>query len=422
LDPSSNNFFWKALQVSYQQSRMKIAIIQERKNPPDSRVALAPDQAELLKKQYNLDIKIESSPNRCFQNDLYQEKGFSIVDDIKDADILFGIKEVPITELIPNKKYFFFSHTIKKQPYNRPLLLAILEKNITLIDYEALKDSNGNRLVAFGVFAGMVGAHNALWTFAQRKGHFYLPRITQFQTYAEAQAYYKTRQLPTMKVVVTGGGRVASGAVKVLLDMGLKQISPEEYLNKQYDEPVFTQLKISDYVARKDGETYEKRHFYANPEVYKSTFAPYYKVSDIFINGIYYDQRAPAFFSIDDMKKKDFNIQVIGDVTCDIAPNASIPATIDASTIADPVFGFDPYSMQKVAPYQDKYVDMMTIDNLPNELPQDASRHFGDALIKFIIPELLGKTDTDIIERATVTRNGQLTKHFAYLQDYVDGK
>ncbi len=401
---------------------MKIAIIQERKNPPDSRVALAPDQAQLLSQKYNLDIRIESSPDRCFANEIYQEKGFQLVEDVSDAEVLFGIKEVPISELIPNKKYFFFSHTIKKQPYNRPLLLAILEKNITLVDYEALKDKDGNRLVAFGVFAGMVGAHNSIWTYAHRNGHFHLPRITEFATYAEARAFYKNRQLPAMKVVVTGGGRVASGAVKVLLDMGFRQVSSDEYLTQQYDEPVFTQLKIYDYSVRKDGQPYAKQDFYDNPEAYQSKFAPYTKVSDIFINGIYYDKRAPAFFSIDDMKKDDFNIQVIGDVTCDIAPDASIPSTIEASTIADPVFGFDPHTMQKVHPFQEKYVDMMTIDNLPNELPQDASRHFGDALIKYIIPELLGKADTDIIERATVTRNGQLTKHFAYLQDYVDGK
>ena len=401
---------------------MKIAIIQERKNPPDSRVALAPDQALLLKNKYNLDIKIESSPDRCFTNKQYQDQGFKIVADVTDADILFGIKEVPISELIPNKKYFFFSHTIKKQPYNRQLLLAILEKNITLVDYEALKDNNGNRLVAFGIFAGMVGAHNSIWTYAHREGHFHLPRITDFPTYEVAKAYYKTRHLPAMKVVVTGGGRVASGAVKVLLDMGFQQLSPQEYLTKQFDKPVFTQLKIYDYVERKDGQPYEKSHFYKHPDAYKSTFLPFTKVSDIFINGIYYDKRAPSFFQIEDMKKDDFNIHVIGDVTCDIAPDSSVPSTIEASTIADPVFGFDPFTMQKVKPYQEKYVDMMTIDNLPNELPQDASRHFGDALIKFIIPELLGKTDTDIIERATVTRNGKLTKHFAYLQDYVDGK
>ncbi len=400
---------------------MKIAIIQERKNPPDSRVALAPDQAKHLNKEYNLNILIESSPDRCFPNEHYQDKGFDIVEDITEAEVLFGIKEVPISELIPNKKYFFFSHTIKKQPYNRPLLLAILEKNITLVDYEALKDKDGNRLVAFGVFAGMVGAHNSIWTYAHRNGHFHLPRITEFATYAEARAFYQNRHLPAMKVVVTGGGRVATGAVKVLLDMGFRQVSPDEYLKNTFDEPVFTQLKNKDYVERKDGLAYEKSHFYAHPDAYRSTFAPYTKVSDIFINGIYYDKRAPAFFSIEDMKKDDFNIHVIGDVTCDIAPDASVPSTIDASTIADPVFGFDPYTMQKVHPFQEKYVDMMTIDNLPNELPQDASRHFGDALIKYIIPELLGKSDTDIIERATVTRNGQLTKHFAYLQDYVDG-
>lgn len=401
---------------------MKIAIIRERKNPPDSRVALAPDQAKLLIDKYGIDIKMEASPNRCYNNEAYLAEGLNIVENINDADILFGIKEVPIDSLIPNKKYFFFSHTIKAQPYNRPLLLAVLEKNITLVDYEALTNKKGQRLVAFGVFAGMVGAHNALWTFAQRKGHFQLPRMTKFANYKEAKAFYQTLQLPAMKIVLTGAGRVANGSKTVLLDMGVKEVSPNDFLTKQYDEPIFTQLPCKDYVERKDGQPFDLHHFFDNPTEYKSKFLPFAKMADIFVNGIFYDKRAPAFFTLDDMKKDDFNIQVIGDVTCDIAPAASIPATIDASTIADPVFGFNPDTNGKVAPFQDDFVDMMTIDNLPNELPQDASRHFGDALIQYIIPEILGKADTDIIERATVTHNGKLTKHFAYLQDYVDGK
>ncbi len=401
---------------------MKIAIIQERKNPPDSRVALAPDQAKKLQDLYDLNLVIERSPNRCYSDVEYQKQGLTLTDDVSEADILFGIKEVPISALIPNKKYFFFSHTIKKQPYNRPLLLAILEKNITLVDYEALTNTKGQRLVAFGVFAGMVGAHNALWTYAQRHGTFYLPRINTFTNYAEAKAFYQNRALPKMKIVLTGGGRVAQGANTVLTDMGIQEVSPQDFLNKDFDGPVFTQLKCADYAQRKDGKPFELQNFFDHPDEYKSIFKPFAQAADILINGIFYDKRAPQFFSLEEMQEKDFNIQVIADVTCDIAPAASIPSTIEASTIADPVFGFNPATQEKTAPYQSQFVDMMTIDNLPSELPQDASRHFGEALIKFIIPEILGKADTDIIERATVTKNGQLTKHFAYLQDYVDGK
>ena len=402
---------------------MKISIIQERKTRPDSRVALAPDQAKSLVNKYpSLEIDFEPAPNRCYSNDEYVKEGFSLTPDIQGADILFGIKEVPIESLIPNKTYFFFSHTTKEQPYNRKLLRAILEKNITLVDYESLTDKNGHRLVAFGIFAGMVGAHNGLWTYAQRRGNFFLPRMNTFANYEEAKAYYRNRTLPPMKVVVTGGGRVAKGAIMVLLDMGFTQIEPQDFLQKEYELPVFTQLVCMHYAERKDGNTFSRKDFYDNPGAYQSKFAPYSKAADILINGIYYDDRAPAFFSIEEMKQKDFSIQVIADVTCDIAPNASIPATLEASTIADPVFGFNPNTNSKTEPYQKEFVDMMTIDNLPNELPQDASRHFGDKLMEYIIPELLGETDTKIVERATVTQNGKLTPKFAYLQDYVDGK
>lgn len=401
---------------------MKIAIIQERKDPPDSRVALAPDQAKELRQRYNLEIKIESSPNRCYNNDTYRAQGFSMQQDIHDAEILFGIKEVPISSLIPNKTYFFFSHTTKEQPYNRKLLQAILEKNITLVDYESLTDEKGQRLVAFGRFAGMVGAHNALWTYAQRHGNFYLPRMGEFENYKAAKKFYSTRQLPAMKIVVTGTGRVASGAVGVLLDMGVQQVSPEDFLQKDYTGPIFTQLACSDYVKHKEGKPFIEKDFFAHPEMYQSSFKPFTKVADILVNGIFYDKRAPAFFTFEEMQSEDFKIQTIADVTCDIAPAASIPSTIEASTIANPVFGFNPKNQEKTSPFIGNVIDMMTIDNLPNELPQDASRHFGDALIKHIIPELVGKADTDIIERATVTRNGKLTERFAYLQNYVDGK
>ena len=296
---------------------------------------------------------------------------------------------MPIDQLIPGKQYMFFSHTHKKQVYNRKLLKAFLDKNIHMVDYELLTNKKNQRLIAFGVFAGMVGAHNALYTYGKRTGKPMLKRLKDCHDYAEAVAIYKKTEFPKVKIVLTGSGRVGSGAVKVLQDMGIKQVIPFDFLTKDFDEIVFTQLDCQNYVAHKDGKISSRQDFYDNPEDFVCEFEPYTKIADIMINGIYWDNKAPVFFSKDKMKRDDFKIKVIADVTCDIAPVSSIPCTLKASTIANPIFGYDPISEQEVDPHKENVVDMMTIDNLPNELPRDASESFGNQFSEFIIKELL---------------------------------
>jgi saccharopine dehydrogenase (NAD+, L-lysine-forming) len=254
-----------------------------------------------------------------------------------------GIKEVPIQQLIPSKTYFFFSHTIKKQPHNRKLLAAILAKKVRMIDYETLADDNHVRLVAFGHFAGIVGAHNGMMTYGNRTQLFQLPQMIQFGEYKHAKEAYKTLQLPPMKIVVTGTGRVSSGAVEVLNLMGIRQLTPQQFIEQSFDEPVYTQVDCDDYVVHNQLQTFvSKTDYYQHPENYSMRFAPYYQQADLLINGIYWDKRYPPFFSPDEMARPDFRIRVIADITCDIAPNSSIPSTLDASTIAQPVYGYDP--------------------------------------------------------------------------------
>ncbi len=397
---------------------MKIGIIREGKVPPDSRVPLTPKQCVFAMQDFQVDIVVEASPLRCYKDEEYEHEDITVTDNLNDCDVLLGVKEVPVGQLIPSKTYFFFSHTIKKQPYNRKLLWAVLEKNIRLIDYEVLKDKNDNRLIAFGRFAGMVGAHNALWTYAQRTSAYSLPRMKDFHDYHEAKEFYKTLKIPAVKVVLTGTGRVATGAADVLRDMGIQQVSPADFLEKTYDHPVFTQLSCQNYVARKDGKPFVKEDFYGHPNRYKSIFAPYYQVADIMVNGIFWDKGAPAFFTVDEMARPDFNLKVIADVTCDIAPESSIPSTLRASTIAVPVFGFDPKSGKETAPHQLGCVDMMTIDNLPNEMPRDASESFGLQFLTHILPELI-KEKSRVIEHGTIAENGQLTRYFKHLEDYA---
>ncbi|MCK6691320.1 MAG: alanine dehydrogenase, partial [Thermoanaerobaculia bacterium] len=283
-------------------------------------------------------------------------------------------------------------------------------------------DERGDRLIAFGFFAGKVGAHNALWTYGRRTGLFSLPRMYQAHDYAEIKASYSTLRLPPARIVLTGGGRVAAGAIRNLHDMGIHQVSPHDFLNRDFDRPVFTQLFAQDYVQHRSGpRIFNKEHFYAHGEEYLSTFLPYAHRADIMINGIYYDKKAPAFFTLAEMADPRFRIQVIADVSCDLVPDSSVPCTLRPSTIADPVYGFNPRTGQECAPFQQDCIDVMAIDNLPSELPRDASAFFGRQLIDNVLPELLHEQDSAVIQRATIARDGRLMPRYEYLSDYVYG-
>lgn len=399
---------------------LKIGVIREGKIPPDARAPLSPAQCRQAMEQLGIEVVVQPSPERCFRDSEYEAAGIALRDDVSDCDILLGVKEVPVEQLIPNKTYLFFSHTIKKQAHNRRLLQAILEKKIRLIDFEKITDDRGDRLIAFGFYAGLVGAHNGLWTYGRRTGLFSLPRMYQCHDYAEAKAQYAHLTLPPVRIVLTGSGRVASGAIRNLRDMGIHQVSPRDFLKKDFDQPVFTQLFAHDYVQHRDGpRIFDKAHFYAHGDEYVSVFKPYAHRADIFINGIYYDPKAPKFFTLADMAESGFSLQVIADISCDIAPNASVPTTIRPSTIAEPVYGIHRYTGQECPPFSPDGVDVMAIDNLPSELPRDASEFFGRQLLENVLPELLHGPQAPVIRRATIAEGGRLTEPYAYLSDYV---
>ena len=399
--------------------KLKIGLLREGKTPPDARVPLAPSQCAALQRQFPLTIVAQPSPHRAFTDAEYREQGIALQEDLSDCDVLLGVKEVSADALIPEKTYLFFSHTIKKQPYNRAMLQTILERRIRLIDYEVITTDEGARLVAFGYFAGLVGAHNALWAYGRRSGAFELPRLHQLRQYSEAKAAYETVNWPPVRIVLTGSGRVAQGAIRCLHDMGIRQASPVDFLKKQFDAPVFTQLHAQEYARHSDRlRIFNKAHFYAHGDEYTSAFAPYAAAADIFINAIYYDPKAPAFFTPEEMAQADFRIRVIADITCDIAPESSVPSTLRACSIADPVFGYDPVTRKETAPFGANVIDMMTVDNLPSELPRDASDYFGRQLTDHVIPEFF-KENSPRLERACIAQGGALTPLYAYLSDYV---
>ncbi len=402
---------------------MKIALIKERKNPPDKRVVLTPCQAKELTDQFpELEIVVESSDIRDFVDDEYKGKGLKVVDDVTDADVMLGVKEVPIKDLIPHKKYFFFSHTYKKQPYNRKLLQAILDKNIELYDHEVIVDKNGMRLVAFGYYAGVVGAYNTIRTYGLKSGNFSIPRAIDLKDKLALIEVLKDIKslIPAIKIVLTGKGRVGNGAKEILDAMGLREVSVEDFLNKTYDEPVYTQADADSYNKRKDGGKFEFQEFFTHPELYEGDFEKFTKVADVYIAGHYYGDGAPYIFTEAHVKSPDNKIKVVGDISCDIA--GPVVTTIKASTIADPIYGYDPKTGKEVDYKNPDAIACMTVDNLPNEIARDASNGFGEKFEKLIIPAFFNGDKDGILARAKMTENGQLTERFKYLQDYVDGK
>lgn len=400
---------------------MKFGIIRERKNPPDRRVVLSPTECQnVLSKYPEAQIRVESSPIRVFSDSEYSEKGIQVVTDMSSCDVLLGVKEVPIDALIPNKKYFFFSHTIKKQPYNRELLRAILEKNIELYDHEVITNPKGARLVAFGRYAGIVGAYNGFRAYGLKYDLFQLPKAESLLDQQALIAELKKIELPNIKILLTGKGRVGNGAKEMLDAMGLREVSSNEYLTNTFQEPVYCQIDVSYYVKRKDGIKGNKADFFQNPGEYQSDFFRYAKVTDFYIAGHFYGDGAPYLYTREDVKHPDFKIKVVADISCDI--DGPVASTIRPSTIAEPIYGYDPATESETDYKAEDAIAVMAVDNLPCELPRDASLGFGEAFSKHVIPSFFNKDKDGILQRARMTQNGRLTPRYAYLQDYVDGQ
>jgi len=398
---------------------LRIGLIRERKKLPDERVALTPRQCKHIMNKYpGISIVVEPSPSRCFKDAEYLAEGVTMSEDLGDCDILMGIKEVPVANLLPGKTYFFFSHTKKKQPHNKELMHALIAKNIRMIDYECLTHSDEQRILGFGMYAGIVGAHNGLLTFGRKFGLYDLPPAHTVRTYAELIQDYEEVKIPNIKIVVTGSGKVASGVLDVMRQLDIEEVEPMDYLTHQYEYPVFTHLKGGDLYTRKDNNMFHRDDFHANPEAYKCLFSAYVNQTDILMNGIYWEQRIARLFEKEDIRRNDWRINVIADISCDV--EGSVPITLDSTTIADPVIGIDRLAIKQVAPFQNtKFtIDVMAVDNLPNELPCDASQYFGVHLEKYILPELLN-AESAILDRATICNNGKLTKKYEYLSDYA---
>lgn len=394
-----------------------IGLIREGKTPADNRVAFTPAQCKWIHKNSDaVKIIVQHSSNRCFTDKEYEAAGIEVAEDISGCDILFGIKEVPVEQLIPGKTYLFFSHTKKAQPHNQKLFRAIIKNNNTLIDYECLTHEDGQRILGFGFFAGVVGAHNGMMAYGNRTGLFKLNRVYQQKDYRNLIHTYFGLKLPKVKIAVTGSGRVAHGVLEIMNLLGIHEVEPFDYLHKQFEYPVYVDLKGRDLYRRKEDGTYNRQNFHDHPEEYECTFPPFAKQTDILMNGIYWEKSIPPLFSVDDFKSEDFRIKTIADITND--EHGSVPVNCGDGTIEDPVYGVDKITLERTAPYLSSSVDLMAVGNLPNELPRDASRYFGEQLIKFVLEDLV-KGGSAVIERATMVKQGRLMEEYGYLREYA---
>ena len=402
---------------------LKIGILRETKNPPDRRVPLTPSQIVTMQIEHpDLEFIVQPSDYRCYSDDEYRYLQIPVREDLSDCDILMGVKEVDKATFIPGKTYMFFAHVAKEQPYNREMLQVMIENRIRLIDYEYLTRDNGSRVVAFGRWAGIVGAYNGLRARGIRSDRFNLKPCHECRDLEEVWAGLKMIDLiPGLKILVTGDGRVGQGAMETLSQTNAVQVSPVDFLTKNFDVPVVCQLSPGDYVEHKEGKKFDLKHFFANPKEYRSTFRKYTRVADIYIAAHFWDPDSPVFITADDYREKDFKISVIADISCDI--DGPIASTLRATTIADPFYGYNPETGKDEPPFKKPgNITVMSVDNLPGELPRDASADFGLQLMEEVLPDLIAGKREGMVNRATICENGALTADYAYLENYLAGE
>ena len=400
---------------------MKIGVIRETKNPPDKRVPLSPEKCAKLKQNFpEIELVVQSSNIRAFKDEEYSELGVNIVQDVSDCDVLLGVKEVKKEELLTNKTYFFFSHTIKEQPYNRDLLQKILDLKIKMIDYEALTYPKNGRILGFGRYAGIVGAYNAFLAFGIKSNSYNLKPANECHDYKELKQELKKVKLPNdYKIIISGDGRVGKGAEEIIHAIGIYEVSPLDFLTSTRNEPIYTQLSIKEYNKRKDGQLFTKDDFYTNPELFESNFKRFSDIGDMYIACHYWDANAPFVFSREDIKADSFKLKIVADISCDI--DGPVASTLRPSTIDEPLYGYDPKTESEVDFMNENAIGVMAVDNLPCELPRDASEDFGNELLTKVLPSIIGEDSDTIIERASICENGKLTSYYSYLQDYVNG-
>ncbi len=394
----------------------------------ESRAPISPKQvSQIIEKYPDINIIVEPCDTRTFKNNEYEKYGAKISKDLNSCDLLFGVKEVDVKKLIPNKNYIFFSHTYKlnKETLSnaqgtpgmdkKELLKCILSKKIKLIDYENIRSVNGARYLGFGRFAGIVGCYNTLNLFLLQNNFQPLGRAYKINDYERIKNNLSEIRFPKFKLLVTGDGRVNNGVQELLKYTNIKKISDEDFLKKDFEYPVYCNLETKDYIIHKNKIQFELKHFIEHPEEYVAKTFEYLKLSDLFISAHYWDPNSPKIFTREQMKKFS-KLKIIGDITCDV--DGSIPSTIKSTTIENPNFFLNTETFSEVDKANSNLA-VMAVDNLPSELPRDSSIEFGNGILNEVIPYLLGKDDGRIIN-STITSDGRFLEKYNYLNEYIN--
>ena len=405
-----------------------ISIIREAR-VDENRAPLTPNQIKTLTNKFpNLQVFVQPSKKRCFKDEDYSKVGAKVKEDISSSDIIFGVKEVEIATLIENKTYLFFSHTTKVQKdvnqvsqdkaiiYKKELLREVIKRKITLIDYENIRETSGKgyRYLGFGRFAGIVGCYNTLNLYIKLQQEQSLPRAFEINSYEKIKELISKQNFNKLKILQTGRGNVAKGAMEVLKHANIKQISVNDYLNKKYNEAVFCNISTREYVERNDGKDYSVQDYTSNPHEYKSKIKNYLFDTDMLITGHYWEPKFPKLFypnQINEFKR----LKIIGDITCDI--NGAVPTTIRSTSIAKPYYSINTNSMKEID-LGNEGIAVMAVDNLPSELPHEASEEFGKSTMSEVLPYLIDKDDGRI-NRATTASKGRFCPSFSYLENFI---
>ena len=398
-----------------------IGIIRESRND-ENRTPLVPEHIKKYKESNpNINFIIQPSNSRCFSDEEYELCGAKINENLNECSIIFGVKEIDPNILINNRTYLFFSHTFKinKQQKNiekhkKDLLLSILNKKITLIDYENIRGKNGTRCLGFGRFAGIVGCYNTLNLLLKVLGKQSLASAYKINDYERLVLNLKNLYFPKTKILVTGDGRVSKGVIELLNQTNIKAVSKKDFLEKKFDQPIFCNLETKDYVTNNSSTNFNLEHFIDNPQDYSSSALQYLKETDILISAHYWDPSSPKIFENEDLKVLQ-NLKIVGDITCDI--NGSVPTTIRSTTIEEPNYWIERYTLKEIDENNDG-IAVMAVDNLPSELPRDSSTEFSEGIIKEVLPFLLKEDDGRILN-GTITTDGSFLEKYNYLNDYI---
>ena len=435
-------------------AKKKIGIRDENKYKMERRAPITPTYTERIIKDYGIEIDVLHSEKRIFTDEEYAKTGCNIVQNLDETPIIFGVKEIPIQDLRQDKTYIFFSHVIKGQQHNMPLLQRMIDLKSTLIDYEKIVDENNRRLIFFGRHAGLAGMINTLWSFGLRLRHLGIvnPFETLQQTYTyssleEAENVIKEignniqinglpQELAPLTIGITGYGNVSIGAQHILDLLPITEITPDELLNLKNNKNAISNKTIykvvfkEEHIAKhKDGEKFILHDFFNKPELFKSVFSKYVEHLTVLVNCSYWDNRYEPLVTKKHLRHlhstNSKKLTVIGDISCDV--NGGIEATHTGTEIENPIFVYDPMTDTPEFGHTGNGVLIMAVDILPSELPREASISFADALIDFIEPIVSCDYNTEFdniklptpIKKALILLQGELTPDYQYLKKYL---